>query len=344
MLKASWYKHMLHFKFDARTSRGHLATHNAYFIKLWDSENSTIVGIGEAAPLKDLSIDCRPDFEQFLNQFTSNLNVWDDNQLSAFPSIRFALETAIIDLKNGGKKIIYNNDFYKGIKAIPINGLVWMADKATMQQQIKDKIAAGFTTIKLKIGAIDFDDELDMLKTIRKQFAANEITIRVDANGAFDSKNALQKLRQLADHNLHSIEQPIKHGQIEEMADLCSKTPIPIALDEELIGIYFKEDKAQLLKTIKPQYIILKPTLIGGLKAAAEWINEAEKWNINWWITSALESNIGLNAIAQFTSTFRNPLPQGLGTGSLYHNNIHSPLEVNNGYLKYNKNIVWHDV
>ncbi|MFN0050063.1 MAG: o-succinylbenzoate synthase [Cytophagales bacterium] len=341
MLKASWHKHILNLNFDARTSRGSLHSHSVYFIKLWHTESPEIVGVGEAAPLKDLSIDDRPDFEFYLNQFTSNLDFWNDEHLSAFPSIRFALETAILDLQNGGKKMIYDTAFYRGESTISINGLVWMADKATMQKQIKAKIDAGFTTIKLKIGAIDFNDELDLLKSIRNNFSASEITIRVDANGAFSSTEAIEKLKMLSEYSLHSIEQPIKQGQVQEMAALCRQSPIPIALDEELIGIYYPEDKIQLLEAIQPPYIIIKPTLVGGLKAAKEWIEIAEKRNIEWWITSALESNIGLNAIAQFTSLFPNDLPQGLGTGSLYSNNIDSPLIVENGCLRYHGEQKW---
>jgi len=341
VIKASWHKYTLQFKFDARTSRGKISTHHAYYIKLWDSENRELIGIGEAAPLQNLSIDYRPDFEFFLDKFTSNLGVWNDDQLSAFPSIKFALETAILDLKNGGHKMIFNNDFFHGNKPIPINGLVWMADKATMRKEIKEKIADGFTTIKLKIGAIDFEDELDLLRGIRKEFSSSEIIIRLDANGAFDIKTAIEKLNALVAYSIHSVEQPIKQGQKYAMAELCAKTPIPIALDEELIGVYFIEDKIKLLQTIKPQYIILKPTLIGGLKASKEWIEIAEKMNIDWWITSALESNIGLSAIAQFASTFDNPLPQGLGTGGLYSNNIDSPLQVSRGKLVYNSKNKW---
>jgi o-succinylbenzoate synthase len=344
MLKASWHKHILDFTFEAHTSRGRIDSHAAYFIKLWDSENHEVVGVGEASPLKDLSIDYRPDFEFYLDQFTSNLNVWDDNKLSQFPSIRFGLETAILDLQKGGKKLFYDNDFFHGSRLLPINGLIWMADKLVMKSQIKSKIEAGFTTIKLKIGALNFEDELELIQEIRKQFSSSEITIRVDANGAFSTKDALKKLDSLSKFDLHSIEQPIKQGNVEEMAKLCSQSSLAIALDEELIGIYFKEDKTRLLEVIKPQYIIVKPTLLGGLKASKEWIGEAEKLNIGWWITSALESNIGLNAIAQFASTFANSIPQGLGTGSLYYNNIRSPLVVEKGFLKNDLSIGWQDL
>lgn len=338
MLKASWHKHELLFKFDAKTSRGSMKTHTAYFIKLWESENPGIFGLGEASPLKGLSTDHRPDFEKYLTKFTENLHEWDENEFSQFPSIRFGLETAILDLKNGGTQKFFDTGFYFGKQSIPINGLVWMADKATMQNQIKEKIAAGFTTIKLKVGAIAFADELALLKYIRKEFTEKDITIRLDANGAFSVQEALEKLKRLSEFGVHSIEQPIKQGQIAQMAEICASSPLPIALDEELIGIYHHQDKNHLLETIKPPYIILKPTLLGGLKASKEWIEICNSMGIGWWMTSALESNIGLNAICQFTSTFQNALPQGLGTGSLYHNNIMSPLTVKNGFIFYNTN------
>lgn len=344
MLKASWHKHILSFKFEAKTSRGILQNHDTYYIKLWDTDQPDIVGIGEAAPLNGLSIDYRADFETYLDQFTSNLEIWDDNLFSQFPSIRFGLETAIIDMKNGGKKILFDNDFSKGNSSIKINGLVWMADKVTMKKRIRANIEKGYTTLKLKIGAIEFEEELELLDSIRKEFTQKEIAIRLDANGAFKPKDAVAKLEQLANYTIDSIEQPIKQGQIEEMARLCEQTPIPIALDEELIGIYFKEDKTKLLTTINPQFIILKPTLVGGLKASKEWISEAEKLKIGWWFTSALESNIGLNAISQYASNFKNPLPQGLGTGNLYFNNISSPLCIENGHLKYNIAQKWDDI
>ncbi|MDC1504233.1 o-succinylbenzoate synthase, partial [Winogradskyella sp.] len=224
---------------------------------------------------------------------------------------------------------------------ITINGLVWMGSEAFMRAQIKDKIATGFSCIKLKIGAIDFQSELDILKSIRKEFSASDIELRVDANGAFLPEHALEKLKQLSEYQLHSIEQPIKPKQFEAMAELCEKTPLPIALDEELIGVFQIKEKAHILQTIKPQYIILKPSLVGGFKGSKEWIDLAEAAQINWWVTSALESNIGLNAISQWTYTLGNNRPQGLGTGSLFTNNFDSPLTVKNGTLHYDLNKNW---
>ena len=216
-----------------------------------------------------------------------------------------------------------------------------MGSEEFMKQQIKDKISAGFNCIKMKIGAIDFETEIELLKSIRNEFSADEIELRVDANGAFNPKNALNKLQRLSKLGIHSIEQPIKQGQVDEMANLCLKTPLPIALDEELIGVFSSYKRKQLLTTISPQYIILKPSLIGGFAGSKEWVKFAEEINCKWWITSALESNIGLNAIAQFTHSLKNDLPQGLGTGGLFTNNFDSPLEVKKGNLGYNPNLKW---
>ncbi|MGD1840471.1 MAG: o-succinylbenzoate synthase [Thermonemataceae bacterium] len=258
-----------------------------------------------------------------------------------FPAIHFALEIAFQDLQQGGKRQLFENDFSNGTAPIPINGLIWMGPKSIMLQQIKEKLAAGDRCIKLKIGAIDFEEELALLKYIRTQFGSEEVIVRVDANGAFKPEEALEKLKRLAELALHSIEQPIATQQWEKMAKLCEQSPLPIALDEELIGVV---DRKALLATIQPQYIILKPSLLGGWAASEAWIALAKKHNIGWWMTSALESNIGLNAIAQFTgnlSLHPTATYQGLGTGQLYHNNIPSPLEVNGGWLHYRSHVNW---
>jgi L-alanine-DL-glutamate epimerase-like enolase superfamily enzyme len=236
---------------------------------------------------------------------------------------------------------LFPSDFTKGKQHIPINGLVWMGDKAFMKKQLEEKLASGYSCIKLKIGAIDFETELELLQFIRNNYSSQEIEIRVDANGAFHSTAALEKLKRLAEFELHSIEQPIKQGQLHEMASLCETSPIPIALDEELIGVVSEAEKSKLISTIKPQYIILKPSLIGGFKSATDWINIAKLNNVGWWITSALESNIGLNAIAQWTATLNNNMPQGLGTGALYTNNFNSPLVAENGILRFDTNANW---
>jgi o-succinylbenzoate synthase len=346
--------HTLHFNFNARTSRGAISEHKAYYLKLWSIYDPTINGVGECAPLKGLSIDFREDLPQKLQDICSMINsnqvnlkfdetLPEELELEEWPSVKFALETALLDLKCGGRRILYRNSFAKGESCISINGLVWMGDKQFMQEQIKCKLEEGFSCLKLKIGSLNFEQELEILQQIRDTASASDLTIRLDANGAFEVNEAIHKLEQLASYQIHSIEQPIKQGQVQQMAELCSHSPIPIALDEELIGIHKVADKEQLLRTIMPQYIILKPTLIGGFQACSEWIELAEKLQIGWWITSALESNIGLNAISQFTGNYKSDLPQGLGTGLLYQNNIDSPLTIDNGKLWFKKHLRWEE-
>lgn len=346
--------HVLKFRFEAGTSRGSFTEKETWFIKVWKNGSPDCLGWGEASPLKGLSIDYSVNYElelQILLKELSNLDFPEDkNSILQFieehtpaekPSVRFGLETALFDLLNGGKRIIFDNAFDRGEERIPINGLIWMGEKSFMQQQIEEKLKAGFNTIKLKIGAIDFDTELSLLEGIRDQYSTNDITLRVDANGAFTVTDAMHKMEQLAALEIHSIEQPIKPGQFELMKMLCAESPLDIALDEELIGIHTKAEKRALLVEIKPQYIILKPALLGGLLACQEWIEIAESLNIGWWMTSMLEANIGLNSIAQFTAQYQPSLPQGLGTGQLYHNNIDSPLEIRKGELLYNSPKGW---
>tara|TARA_R110000850_G_C9996309_1_gene468334 strand:- start:64642 stop:65676 length:1035 start_codon:yes stop_codon:yes gene_type:complete len=340
-LKASYKKHLLHFKKPGGTSRGVLHTKETWFLEIGDKNRK---GVGECGLLRGLSIDDRPDYEEKLQWVCDNIDLGEEalyESLTEFPSIQAGLETAFLSLKAKNPFIIFPSEFTDGKAQIPINGLVWMGDKEFMHTQIREKIDAGFKCIKMKIGAIDFDTELELLTSIRKEFSSEEIELRVDANGAFAPTEALEKLKQLSALELHSIEQPIKAGQWEAMASLCEKTPLPIALDEELIGVFELEEKKVLLQTIKPQYIILKPSLIGGFRGSDSWIGLAEEQGCGWWITSALESNIGLNAIAQYTFTKNNPMPQGLGTGSLYTNNITSPLEVKGQYLSYNPSLEW---
>jgi len=340
-MNASYKKYILDFKRPSGTSRGIMTEKETWFIIL---EKEGKRGIGECGILRLLSIDDRPDYEEKLKWTCDNIHLGEEKLWEAlieFPSIQFGLETAFRSLENEDPYILFPSDFTKGIANIPINGLVWMGDEAYMKEQIEDKIRNGFTCIKLKIGAIDFVYELGLLRFIRDNFTPEEMEIRVDANGAFSLETALTKLQQLSEFEIHSIEQPIKAGQHDSMTALCKNTPLPIALDEELIGVFSHEDKEALLKKIKPQYIILKPSLVGGFRGCAEWITLAKKYNIGWWITSALESNIGLNAIAQWTFTQNNPMPQGLGTGALYTNNFASPLEVTNRELCYNPDITW---
>jgi o-succinylbenzoate synthase len=340
-LKASYKKYTLNFKLPSGTSRGVLKTKETYFIFIEDENQK---GIGECGLFRGLSIDDRPDYKEKLQWVCDHINLGVQklyNELMEFPSIQIGLETAFKSLSSKDLFEIYPSGFSNGNEYIPINGLVWMGSEAFMKQQISEKLNQGFRCIKMKIGAIDFDTELNLLKSIRKEYAASDIELRVDANGAFNTSEALEKLKRLSEFNLHSIEQPIKQGQWQEMARLCEDTPLAIALDEELIGVFSEKEKLDVLNTINPQYIILKPSLIGGFSASDQWISLAENKGIGWWITSALESNIGLNAIAQYTFTKKSKLPQGLGTGSLFTNNIPSPLEVCNGKLHYPTNSKW---
>ncbi|MDC9721444.1 MAG: o-succinylbenzoate synthase [Urechidicola sp.] len=340
-MKATFQKYILNFKQASGTSRGILRTKETYFLFITKNGKR---GVGECGLFRGLSIEDKPDYEEKLQWLCDNINLEKDFLLSEFkefPSIQFGLEQALLSLKSKQPFELFPSVFTKGKESIPINGLIWMGSKDFMQQQIKDKLKSGFTTIKLKIGAIDFDTELDLLKSIRKEFTKEEIELRVDANGAFNPDNALEKLKRLSDFDLHSIEQPIKQGQWQEMARLCETTPLPIALDEELIGVFDVTKKEELLLTIKPQFIILKPSLIGGFKGSLEWIELADKMNIAWWITSALESNVGLNAITQFTHSLNVTMPQGLGTGGLFTNNFKCPLEINNGQIQYNSSKNW---
>jgi o-succinylbenzoate synthase len=336
----SYTKHRLKFKFRAGTSRGILTERDCFLISISKKNAPTIIGIGEASPLRGLSIEYGEGFEKqvdfFCKKLTSELNEFADIYTlipSKFPSLRFAFETALLDLQHGGKRLIFKNEFSQNEKGIPINGLVWMGDEEFMQKQIEAKLEQGFTCIKMKIGAIDFETEFKLLTSIRKKYTQEQITLRVDANGAFSFEEAKEKLARLAKLGIHSIEQPIMAGQIKAMRELCQQNPLDIALDEELIGITDLAKKRDLLHQIKPQYIILKPTLLGGIAATKEWIQVAESMHINWWITSALESNIGLNAIAQFTAQYPVKIPQGLGTGQLYQNNIDSNLLIKEGQL-----------
>ena len=340
-MKAFYKKHILNFKRPSGTSRGVLKTKETYFLILKNEEG---LGIGECGLLRGLSIDDRPDYEEKLQWVCENISLGEKKlyeALTEFPSIQLGVETAFKSLHSKNPFELFPSEFIQSKASIPINGLVWMGDKVFMKEQISEKLKQGFTCIKMKIGAIDFKAELELLKSIRKEFSASEVELRVDANGAFSPIEAMEKLKVLSDLKLHSIEQPIKKGQLQEMARLCEESPLDIALDEELIGIFQKEEKIELLNTIKPQYIILKPSLIGGFHGSDTWINLAIKHEIGWWITSALESNVGLNAISQYTFTKNSKLPQGLGTGGLYTNNIESPLEVSKGALHYNKNESW---
>jgi o-succinylbenzoate synthase len=328
----------LFFKNPSGTSRGILTQK-----KIWLLKSHQTNAIGECAPLEKLSIDDFDDYNEKIAEIckvfnSRNVDKWT-TLLQTMPSAAFGFETFLLDAINGGKQIIFPSKFTQQNIPITINGLVWMGDEATMQQQITEKIEQGFGCIKLKIGAIDFDAEINLIKKIRQKFGAQIIEIRVDANGAFAPNEAQQKIEMLSKYKLHSIEQPIQQHQPENMRQLCATTPLPIALDEELINPTFT--KTALLDFIKPQYIVIKPTLVGGLAQTQEWITIAQKQNIGWWLTSALESNVGLNAIAQFAYTLQSTMPQGLGTGQLFTNNFDDnfSLTVQNGKLYYQKPI-----
>jgi len=344
MLQHSIQKHTLHFKQPSGTSRGVLRTKDSWYIKLWDPSAASTVGIGECSIINGLSpdpIDLLEDTLHDLMWTDSGLSSHGENIIRKFPAIQFAVEMARIDLEQGGRRILFPSTFTEGDTHIDINGLIWMGDRQFMKDQIRTKIDQGYRCVKMKIGAIDFQSELDILNGIRSEFSQDDIELRVDANGAFSSKEALDKLQCLAKYDLHSIEQPIRQGQIESLARICASTPLPIALDEELLNVYDRASREALLSEIKPHYIILKPSLVGGFANAHQWIEIAETNNVGWWITSALESNIGLNAIAQWTATLGSPMFQGLGTGQLFTNNIKAPLRLDGDKMFYEPKLDW---
>jgi len=326
-LKASYKKYTLNFRQASGTSRGVYTTRDSWFLFLSDG---TGTGIGECAPLPELSVESLYKMNSKLLQVCEEIDYFCalPEELHAWPSILFGLETALLDLKNNGQQLLYPSAFTRGEQGIPINGLIWMGTPEFMKQQIQSKLESGFTCIKMKIGALDFNTEFELLKAIRSEFSSGEITLRVDANGAYTYQTALENLKRLSELQIHSIEQPIEAGQPNEMAELCLKSPVPIGLDEELIGISSRIEMQKLLETIHPAYLILKPSLHGGFTTCEKWIEQAGKYASGWWITSALESNIGLNAIAQWTSQLNYNGEQGLGTGQLYTNNLDSPLEI----------------
>ena len=341
------------FKQPAGTSRGVLTSKTSWFIYL---HCNSFIGVGECSVIEGLSPEysSHKDYEdtlkkalEFLKKEINKFPLFESmkellsegskflEHTKELPSIRFGIEMALLNLLNQKKEVYFQNEFATGQKKIPINGLIWMGSPSFMKSQINQKIKSGFTTVKLKIGAIDFKKELAILSNIRKNYNRDQITLRVDANGAFSVEDVETVLAKLAKFNIHSIEQPIKPGQHEKMALLSQKKIIPIALDEELIPIVDLKDKKSLLKKIMPQYIILKPSLHGGIHGCNEWIKLAESLKIQWWLTSALESNVGLNAICQYATEHCVIMPQGLGTGALYEKNIPSKLKVKNGYIFY---------
>jgi len=341
LVKASYKKYTLDFKRPSGTSRGVLSQKETWFIIL---EENGKKGIGECGLLKGLSIDDRPDYEEQLQHVCTTINEGQEALLEAsrsFPSIQFGIEQAFLSLYSEDSFKLFASGFTEREIPISINGLIWMGNEEFMHEQVRQKIKEGFKCIKIKIGAIDFETETKLLQSIRNTYSKEQIELRVDANGAFDGAEALEKLEILATFDLHSIEQPIKQGDWSAMQMLCENTPLPIALDEELIGVIDVTEKEKLLQTIRPQYIILKPSLVGGYAGSHEWIKQAKKYGVGWWVTSALESNIGLNAIAQWTATLKSKIPQGLGTGGLFTNNFNSPLEVEKGNLYYKRTKNW---
>lgn len=340
-MKAAFARYTLDFIKPGGTSRGVLYKKDTYFIKLWDESAPEHYGIGECALFKGLSAEDNDTYEDKLHELCRNVSDGKDTDLSSHSSILFGFESAILDYSNGCRRVCFDGDFANGKSCIPINGLVWMGSKDEMISRINEKISAGFRTIKLKIGAIDFNQEIEMIKHIRNRYSANELTIRVDANGGFNLDNVMPNLDKLLKYGIHSIEQPIMAGQWEDMARVCENSPIPVALDEELIGITNPMFMMELLKTISPHYIVLKPSLMGGFSGSTDWLKLASQFNIGGWITSALESNIGLNALAQWVDTLQVRIPQGLGTGNLYKNNIPSPLEQKEDYLCFNPEKEW---
>ncbi len=348
-MQASFKPYQLQFKKPVLTSRGSMAYKNGYYLTV---EQDGVSGIGECSYIEGLSIDdlhgygdalqgvCT-DIDDIAYEYYSRWRL-PEELVARYPSIAFGLETALLDLQNGGRKeIIADSEFYAGQQSIPINGLVWMGTEVEMQQQIEQKLADGFRCIKIKVGAIDFDEECRLIAGIRSRYSPGQIEIRLDANGAFIESDVRDKLRRLAAFTIHSIEQPIKPQQYLLMHQLCREQIIPIALDEELIGTYDPAIRAKLLETIRPQYIILKPSLLGGMGACEQWIDIADRLGISWWATSALESNIGLNAIAQWAASRSKTIVQGLGTGGLYTNNVESPLYIEKGCLRYEVGGKW---
>ncbi len=340
-MKAYFAPYKIPFKTPILTSRGGMNHKFGYFITL---ENEEIIGIGECSVIKGLSRDHLDTLPDMLHAVCDKIEQWElikKDIIKTHPSIAFAVETALLDFKNGGRKILFESPFTNQLQPIPINGLIWMAEEKTMSHEINEKYEKGFRCFKLKVGAIDFEAECRLLSKIRNEFDKDKIEIRVDANGAFAPNIVRERLSRLSEFDIHSIEQPIAANQWKLMAELCNDKIIDIALDEELIAVFEEHKMEELLDAINPQYIILKPSLIGGLTMADKWIKQAQKRNIGWWATSALETNIGLNAISQWVANKGISATQGLGTGELYQKNITSPLYIDRGQLFYSALKKW---
>jgi o-succinylbenzoate synthase len=343
MLKASYQKYQLQFIQPGATSRGIMTERTSWFLIVYNSENPAVTGIGECAPLPGLSRDDITGIEMKLDWLCNRIDqedILDDPGLWNDPSLLFAVETALFDLHNGGTRLIFKNSFYSNGQGIPINGLIWMGSFEHMLKAIHSKLEQGYTCIKIKISAKDIENELDMIRQVRKSYGW-DLEIRVDANGAYNYDTCMPVLLKLADLHIHSIEQPLPSGAYESMARLCKNSPIPVALDEDVVHWTQRNEKWKLIEWIHPHYLVLKPGLIGGFSETGQWIELAENNNIGWWITSALESNIGLNAIAQFSNQMHLSMVQGLGTGQVFSNNLNSPLVTRNGYLFYDSQKNW---
>lgn len=342
-MRLAYAPYILKFKHPAGTSRGILKEKPTFFIKVFDESAPERFGIGECSVFPGLSPEANGSYGYKLIELLANMGLGRETDLSRHSSILFGLEQALRDFAGGCRHLYFPSDFTKGIGSIEINGLVWMGDFDEMIERIDEKVSNGFKCIKLKIGAIDWRKEVEMLEYIRKKYSDDTLQIRVDANGAFSMENALPRLKHLADLGVHSIEQPIPAGAPELMAFLCQVSPLRIALDESLIGVFGIEAKKTLLDEVNPDYIILKPSLCGGFTGAEEWIGLAEQRGIGWWVTSALESNVGLNALSQWTATLNTSIPQGLGTGALFNNNFECPLFLDSDKLRYNPSVIIND-
>lgn len=344
MLKAHYSRYDLIFKEPAVTSRSVMTHKETYFVKVWDEIDPSTYGIGECGLFRGLSCDDTDDYEDTLKNACRVINeIKADGleKLRDYPSIVFGMETALQDLLNGGTRLVFDSPWAKGESGIVINGLVWMGDKQTMIRRVEEKLNAGFRCIKFKIGGIDFDDEVEMIRMVRCRFSPENLEIRLDANGAFSPEEAMSRLEILSRFDIHSIEQPIKPRQWDALEYICRNSPIPVALDEELIGLNGRAEKERMVEALHPSYVILKPSLCGGFCGSDEWIEIVERYGIGWWATSALESNIGLNAIAQWCSSKLVRMPQGLGTGLLYENNVESPIVQTGQSLRYNGGRSW---
>ena len=343
-MRLAYCPYMLHFKQPAGTSRGVLTEKPTYIIKIYDENDPEHFGLGECAVFPGLSPEADGRYEYKLVEMLANIALGRGTDLSRYSSLNYGLEMAIRDYAGGCRHIYWPTEFTEGKSEMTINGLIWMGSEEEMLARLDEKIKAGFKCVKMKIGSLDWKKELDIIRSIRSHFPADQLTIRVDANGGFVMDNVMPRLAQLADLEVHSIEQPIPARNIDLMKFICDVSPVPVALDEELIGVYDDEMKRHLLEYVQPAFIVCKPALCGGFSGAETWIGIAKELGIGWWITSALESNVGLNALAQFTAMMTQgtewaDFAQGLGTGSLYTNNFVTPIRLTGEHMTYDPSV-----